>query len=67
MLNVTPTTAPSDQATEELVRRLRDDTIPQATKGANMTADVGGTTAGYIDLADEIAGGLVLRSRSWSA
>ncbi len=60
VLNVTPTTAPSDQATEELVRRLRDDTIPQATKGANMTADVGGTTAGYIDLADEIAGGLVL-------
>ena len=60
VLNVTPTTAPSDQATEELVRRLRDDTIPKATKGANMTADVGGTTAGYIDLADEISGGLVL-------
>jgi RND superfamily putative drug exporter len=60
VLNVTPKTAPSDQATEELVRRLRDDTIPQATKGANMTADVGGTTAGYIDLADEISGGLVL-------
>ena len=60
MLNVTPTTAPSDQATEELVRRLRDDTIPKATKGANMTAAVGGTTAGYIDLADEISGGLVL-------
>jgi RND superfamily putative drug exporter len=60
VLNVTPKTAPSDQATEELVRRLRDDTIPAATKGANMTADVGGTTAGYIDLADEISGGLVL-------
>jgi RND superfamily putative drug exporter len=26
ILNVTPTTAPSDQATEQLVRRLRDDT-----------------------------------------
>jgi putative drug exporter of the RND superfamily len=60
VLNVTPSTAPSDQATEELVRRLRDDTIPQATKGADMTASVGGTTAGYIDLADEISGGLVL-------
>ena len=37
------------------MRRLRDDTIPKATKGADMTADVGGTTAGYIDLADEIS------------
>jgi putative drug exporter of the RND superfamily len=60
VLNVTPATAPSDEKTEQLVRRLRDDTIPAATKGANMTADVGGTTAGYIDLADEISGGLVL-------
>jgi putative drug exporter of the RND superfamily len=60
VLNVTPTTAPSDQKTEELVRRLRDDTIPTATKGADMTADVGGTTAGYVDLADEISSGLVI-------
>ena len=29
VLNVTPTTAPSDRATEQLVRRLRDDTIPR--------------------------------------
>ena len=34
VLNVTPTTAPSDRATEQLVRRLRDDTIPRATKDA---------------------------------
>ena len=60
MLNVTPTTAPSDRATEDLVRRLRDDTIPKATKGTNMTADVGGTTAGYVDLADEISSRLIL-------
>jgi RND superfamily putative drug exporter len=60
VLNVTPTTAPSDQATETLVRTLRDDTIPTATKGANMTADVGGTTAGYVDLADEISSRLVI-------
>lgn len=60
VLTVTPTTAPADRATEQLVRRLRDDTIPTATKGANMTADVGGTTAGYVDLADEISSRLVL-------
>jgi RND superfamily putative drug exporter len=60
VLTVTPTTAPSDRATEQLVRTLRDDTLPAATKGANMTADVGGTTAGYVDLADEISSRLVI-------
>jgi RND superfamily putative drug exporter len=60
VLTVTPTTAPSDRATEQLVRRLRDDTIPAATQGKQMTADVGGTTAGYVDLADEISSRLVI-------
>ena len=57
---LTPTTAPSDQATEQLVRRLRDDTIPAATKGKDMSASVGGTTAGYVDLADEISSKLII-------
>jgi RND superfamily putative drug exporter len=60
VLTVTPKSAPSDQATEQLVRRLRDTTIPAATKDQQMTADVGGTTAGYVDLADEISGRLIL-------
>jgi len=60
VMTATPTTAPSDRATEALVRRLRDDTIPAATKGQDMSADVGGTTAGYVDLADEISSRLVL-------
>jgi RND superfamily putative drug exporter len=60
VLNATPKTAPSDQATAELVDRLRDDTIPSATKGAGMSADVGGTTAGYVDLAGEISSRLVV-------
>jgi RND superfamily putative drug exporter len=60
IITVTPSTAPSDRATEDLVQRLRDDTIPRATRNANMTAQVGGTTAGYVDLADEISSKLVL-------
>jgi RND superfamily putative drug exporter len=60
VLTVTPTTAPSDRATSDLVARLRDQTIPKATAGADMTADVGGTTAGYVDLASAISGDLVL-------
>ena len=39
---------------------LRDDTIPKATQGKNMTVDVGGTTAGYVDLASEIASRLII-------
>ena len=60
VLNATPTTAPSDRATADLVERLRDETIPKATKGKDMTADVGGTTAGYFDLAAEIGSRLVI-------
>ena len=49
------TSPPSSRATEDLVNHLRDDVIPKDTKGNGMSADVGGTTAGYIDLADQIA------------
>jgi putative drug exporter of the RND superfamily len=55
-----PTTSPSDLDTEDLVSRLRDSTIPDATKGQGMTASVGGTTAAYVDLADKITSKLPL-------
>jgi uncharacterized membrane protein YdfJ with MMPL/SSD domain len=57
---VTATTAPSSRATEDLVNTLRNDVIPKATKGEQMGADVGGTTASYIDLASEISSKLPL-------
>src|SRR5215212_5755771 len=57
---VTPTTAPSSRATEDLVGNLRNNVLPKATKGKHMEADVGGTTASYIDLASEITGKLPL-------
>ena len=50
-----PTTAPSDPKTEDLIKHLRSDVIPNATKGTDEKAFVGGQTAGYIDLADRIA------------
>ena len=50
-----PSTAPSDGKTEDLIKHLRSDVIPGATKGKGVTAYVGGQTAGYIDLADRIA------------
>ena len=57
---VTATTAPSSRATEGLVHTFRTEVIPKATRGKHMSADVGGTTASYIDLASEISGKLPL-------
>ena len=60
LFTLTPRTAPSDAATETLVHRLRDDTIPAAVEGTALTAYVGGATAGFIDLADGISDRLPL-------
>ena len=54
VITLIPTTAPSDEKTADLVNTLRDKTIPPAEKGG-LTADVGGQTAGYVDLADRIS------------
>jgi len=50
VLRVYPTTSPQDEKTTELVKRLRDDTIPGAQVAAPVY--VGGLTAAFIDLAD---------------
>ncbi len=47
--------APSSDKTEDLVNQLRNETIPNATKGTDVNAWVGGQTAGYIDLATRIS------------
>ena len=59
--NAIATTAPSDTKTADLVSTLRDTTIPQAEKGTNMTAYVGGQTAAYVDLASKISSKLPLQ------
>jgi putative drug exporter of the RND superfamily len=59
--NAIATTAPSDTATADLVSTLRDTTIPQAEKGTNMKAYVGGQTAAYVDLASKISSKLPLQ------
>jgi putative drug exporter of the RND superfamily len=60
VFTVIPTTAPSANATETVVRTLRSPVIPDAVKGTTLTAYVGGQTAGYIDLADQISNRLPL-------
>jgi RND superfamily putative drug exporter len=55
LITAIPTTKPQDQATSDLVHRLRDTTLPEATAGTDVTALVGGPTAGFIDQSDKIA------------
>ena len=52
---VTSESAPSDDATATLVNTLRDTVLPKATAGQGMSASVGGATASYIDLANQIS------------
>jgi len=51
---VTPTSAPQDEATDELVDRLRDQVVPEATAGGDAVAYVSGQTAAFKDIADQI-------------
>jgi len=51
---------PWGDGTVTLVEGLRETTIPQALKGTGANAYVGGQTAGYIDLATQIADKLPL-------
>jgi RND superfamily putative drug exporter len=59
--NAIATTGPAERPTEDLVERLRSSTIPKAEQGANMHADVGGSTAGFVDLAARISDKLPLQ------
>ncbi len=59
--NAIAKTGPAEKATEDLVERLRSSTIPEAQRGTNMHADVGGSTAGFVDLAARISDKLPLQ------
>ena len=55
---VYPTTSPEAAQTSALVRRLRADVIPAATRGTGITAYVGGETAAGIDASSYLSGRL---------
>ncbi|HEX7060217.1 MAG TPA: MMPL family transporter [Solirubrobacterales bacterium] len=49
IVTVIPTTSPQDQATEDLVNRLRETVVPQTLNGTGVTAEIGGVTAALED------------------
>ena len=54
ILTVTPTTSPQDEATEDLVKRLRGTVVPEALTGTGVTAEIGGVTAALEDQSEYI-------------
>ncbi|TCN32310.1 RND superfamily putative drug exporter [Kribbella orskensis] len=52
IINVIPTTSPSSADTEDLVNRIRDDVLA----GQQEKTYVVGTTAGYVDFTEKVAG-----------
>ncbi len=51
---VTPTSAPQDEATSELVERLRSEVVPAGIAGGDAVAYVSGQTAAFKDIGDRI-------------
>ncbi|MET1049081.1 MAG: MMPL family transporter, partial [Acidimicrobiales bacterium] len=50
-----PTTAPQSEVTEQLVRHLRDDVLPEAAGGSGLLPHVGGETASNIDFSSVLS------------
>lgn len=55
VFSVIADSAPSAWKTQDLVNKIRDDVVPEQTKGEGAKAYVGGQTAGYIDLSTSIS------------
>ncbi|MEW6473370.1 MAG: MMPL family transporter [Actinomycetota bacterium] len=55
-----PATGPQDEATEKLVHHIRDDVLPSAGPGSDVSIHIGGTTAFGLDFAAMIGDRLPL-------
>ena len=55
LFQVIPTTSPQDEATKDLVDRLRSDVVPAATAGTELELFVAGSVAASIDFTDYLA------------
>ncbi len=60
IVEVVPTSAPQDQATTDLITRLRHQVVPAAERGTTLAVYVGGTTATFGDFASVLTSKLPL-------
>ena len=60
LMNVVPSTSPQDEATAELVQRLRSDVIPPIIEGSGIETFLTGQVAAGIDFTDYLSDRLVI-------
>lgn len=60
IIQVTPTTGPQDEATNQTLQRIRSGVIPQALDGTGVSAYVGGSTAVVVDFSETLSDALPL-------
>jgi putative drug exporter of the RND superfamily len=60
LINVIPTTAPQDAATEDTVARLRSEVIAPVVEGTGVEASVTGAVPANIDFSDYLAGRILV-------
>jgi putative drug exporter of the RND superfamily len=60
LITVIPTTSPQDEATEDLVRHLRDDVVPNELSGTGFDVKIGGVTAALEDQSEYMKGRMPL-------
>jgi RND superfamily putative drug exporter len=60
LIQVVATTAPQDEATSELVKRLREEVVPATVAGSSLTVSITGTAAANIDFTTYLTGRLLL-------
>ena len=59
LIQIIPTTAPQDEATSDLINRLRDDVVPTATDGTTLAVFITGSTAASMDFTSYLSDRLV--------
>jgi RND superfamily putative drug exporter len=60
LIQIQPTSAPQDQATEDLVETLRDSVIPDAIAGSGLEPKLSGATAANIDFTEFLSGRIIV-------
>src|SRR4051794_33546152 len=60
LITVIPKTSPQDEATEDLVRHLRDDVVPGQFEGTAIDVQIGGVTAALEDQSEFMKGRMPL-------
>ena len=59
LIQISPTSAPQDEATSDLINRLRDDVVPTATDGTTLAVYITGSTAASMDFTSYLSDRLV--------